>query len=300
MVWARVRSDGRSGLPWPHCGYRSVEHRAEQSVPSRVGLHRGGGTDRRHEGMSSRPPAVQLVEQSGAEVGAAAADCGGPPSRPCLVAPEVSPRWAALECWPQHCEHDCWCRTCPCPGTAGELTSETQQLRSRPVADGVVHQLRKGGQEGVGASGRVGKLKSRDLRDVLHEAGPVIGAEVPACPEVRELLGMRTHNVLLSASASATRESPGGVAGRRWLRSRRLRGWWRPSGDDVARDSPPHGGQPSRCVRIGRRGGGVGESGTAWRRRSRHDAANAIATSVSTHAPTRRVAKSPGGRQFTM
>ena len=180
------------------------------------------------------------------------------------------------------------------------MTSETQQLRSRPFADGVVHQLREGGQDGVGASGRVGKLKSRDLRDVLHEAGPVIGAEVPACPEVRELLGMRTHNALLSAPASATRESPGGVTGSRWLRSRRLRGWWRPSGDDVARDSLPHGGQPPRCARIGRRGGGVGESGAAWRRRSRHDAANAVATSVSTRALTRRAAKSPGGRRATL
>ena len=202
MVRARVRSGSHSSLPWPHYGNRSVEHRAQQSVSSRVGFHAGGGTDRRHEGMSSRPPAVQLVEQSGAEIGAtaAAAGCGGPPSRPCLVAPEVSPRRAVLECWPEYCDHDCRCRTCPCPGPAGELTSETQQLRSRPVADRVIHQLREGGQEGVGASGRVGELKPPDLGDVFHQAGPVIGAEVPACPEVRELPGMRTHNVPLSAS----------------------------------------------------------------------------------------------------
>jgi hypothetical protein len=44
------------------------------------------------------------------------------------------------------------------------LTSETQQLRSRPVADGVVHQLRQGGQEGVGASGRVGKPTQRERK----------------------------------------------------------------------------------------------------------------------------------------
>lgn len=63
------------------------------------------------------------------------------------MAAEVPSRRMLPEHWLQHGKHDGRSRIGPGSGPSGEPGGESEQLRARHVADGVVHQLREGGEE---------------------------------------------------------------------------------------------------------------------------------------------------------